>query len=126
MKTQQQSKLITFSALIIFAILSNLGNVNAQILVTVDTTICDNDQIFLEGAWQNTSGVYFDTTWCSIPACNVYTTTNLTVSSVINDTIDVVICEGETHQLTNGNTVSTAGVYLDNSISGVGLSLIHI
>jgi len=41
----------------------------------IDTSICFNDSIFLEGEWQNTSGVYYDTVYVSPTTDSVYITT---------------------------------------------------
>lgn len=45
------------------------------LIETIDTIICSNDSIFLEGAWQNTAGIYYDTIYVSPTTDSLYITT---------------------------------------------------
>jgi hypothetical protein len=71
----------------------------------IDTTICSNESIFLQGAYQNTPGTYYDTVPITTSIDSVYITTlyvNLTSSST-----DVIIaCDSLTW--IDGNTYYTS------------------
>jgi hypothetical protein len=62
-------------------------------IITLDTTICAGDSVFLEGAWRNSSGTYFDTviTGC----CLSVLSTELTVLEEKMGSITDTICQGE-------------------------------
>ena len=62
-------------------------------IITLDTTICAGDSVFLEGAWRNSSGTYFDTviTGC----CLSVLSTELTALEEKTGSITDTICRGE-------------------------------
>ena len=77
--------------------------VNPIYTQTIDTAICSNDSIYLEGAWQNTSGNYVDVFTSSI-GCDSTINTNLTVlsSPIVTISPDTIICNG-------GSSIISAG-----------------
>ena len=67
----------------------------------IDTTICSNDSIYLDGAWQNTTGTYIDDLLTSL-GCDSTITTNLTVipSPIITISSDTTLCVGVDYTIT--------------------------
>ncbi|RLD32432.1 MAG: hypothetical protein DRI73_07050 [Bacteroidetes bacterium] len=82
----------------------------------VDATICSGDSLFLAGAYQHTSGVYYDTL-PSVIGCDSIITTNLFVSENQSYTIERIrsICRGDSIWLENAYQ-KTEGKYMDTSI----------
>ncbi len=84
----------------------------------VNTTICQGDSLFLEGAWQTTAGLYTDV-FVATNGCDstVYTTVDLNQPSLFEQTI--TICQGTT--FTAGtSTYNTSGVYVDTLVAANG------
>ncbi|PHR19921.1 MAG: hypothetical protein COA38_19680 [Fluviicola sp.] len=78
----------------------------------VTQTICQEDSLFLQGAWQNTAGLYFDTL-IGVNGCDslISTTLNLHPSDTVN--LAQSICAGDSVFLA-GNWQSTSGIYSDS------------
>ncbi|MBL4577107.1 MAG: hypothetical protein JKX74_01465, partial [Flavobacteriales bacterium] len=89
--------------------------VNLSFSVNVSTTICSNDSIFLEGAYQNTSGPYFDTL-VAVNGCDSLVSTLLSVNQAYLIPVSATICAGDS-LLISGVYQSLAGVYNDSLAS---------
>lgn len=74
-------------------------------------TICQGDSVFLEGAYQSTSGVYYDTTSTAL-GCDSITETTLTVNPAPVYTEILNICQGDS-ALIHGVYQNTTGNYID-------------
>lgn len=92
----------------------------AQVNVSVDTTICTGQQIFLENGWQSTTGLYYDTILCPGIACDTFITTNLTVASTPPIITTVIECSPYTHILPDGTAVNSSGTYTVPLTSSAG------
>jgi hypothetical protein len=79
---------------------------------TFNATICDNDSIFLEGAWQNQAGTYTDM-FASEFGCDSMVTIVLTVNPTAQTLVHDTICEGDSIYL-GGAHQTTSGDYVDN------------
>lgn len=111
--------------LLLFTILLVKITVFSQVSIVVDTTICDGDQIFLQGAFQTSSGTYYDSISCS-PICDTIITTNLSVASTNPIYNTVIECAPYTHVLPDGTLVSAAGVYSVPLVSSAGCQFDYI
>lgn len=78
---------------------------------TVTQTICQEDSLFLQGAWQNTAGLYKDTL-TGANGCDslISTTLNLHPSDTVN--LFQSICDGDSLFLA-GTWQTVAGIYAD-------------
>lgn len=85
--------------------------VNPTYFVQDAISICQGDSVYLEGAYQLTSGIYLDTN-ISVTGCDSILETTLTVNliPIFHDTLSV--CSGDS-LLVNGNYLSSDGDYLD-------------
>ncbi|HXH18438.1 MAG TPA: choice-of-anchor L domain-containing protein, partial [Chitinophagales bacterium] len=109
--------------------------------ITRYVSICTGDSLHAGGAFQNTSGVYYDT-FAAANGCDSVVTTNLTVLDTSVTHISASICDGDSlfaggawqysagvyyDVLTNGNgcdsTVITALDVLGNSVTSVNRSI---
>lgn len=97
----------------------------SQVSIIVDTTICNGDQIFLQGAFQNTTGTYIDSISCN-PTCDTIITTNLSVASTNPIFNTVIQCAPYTHVLPDGTLVSTSGVYSVPLVSSAGCQFDYV
>ncbi len=90
---------------------------------TVTTFICSDGNLFLEGANQNTPGIYIDTFPAST-SCDSIVITNLMWHAVPNtyDTLD--LCNGDSI-LVGGAYQNMAGTYTDTLVSAVGCDSLH-
>jgi gliding motility-associated-like protein len=89
---------------------TNLTVVNV-LTSTVNAQICQGQSYTLpDGSSVSASGSY-PVTLTSSGGCDSIVTTNLTVSSILNSTVDAEICEGGIYLLPNGVAVGTAGSY---------------
>ena len=85
---------------------------------TLDTAvICQGDSLLVGGAFQTTSGIYFDTLSTST-GCDSVIETNLTVVPVTIDSLTVTICEGDS-LFVGGGSQTIAGVYYD-TLTNIG------
>jgi len=76
-----------------------------------DIVLCD-DSLFVGGAWQTTSGVYYNTVQSSL-GCDSILQTNLAIENSFYQEGSVQICQGDSILL-YGTYVSTAGNYYDS------------
>ena len=89
---------------------------------SVADTICDNDSIFLQGAYQNTTGTYYDTL-TAINGCDSIHSTVLSVNSsysISDSPID--ICDSA---LIYGIYRTTSGTYYDSLSTNGGCDSVH-
>lgn len=78
-------------------------------------TICDGDSLFIEGAWQFYSGIYFDTL-SNVNGCDSVISTTLIASSPSFSMQQKQICAGDSIFI-NGNWQKLPGVFLDTLAS---------
>ncbi|NQX99406.1 MAG: gliding motility-associated C-terminal domain-containing protein [Flavobacteriales bacterium] len=78
----------------------------------MNQTICSGDSIFLNGSFQNTSGIYSDTLQ-TVLNCDSIINTTLTVGNTYNDTINISICQGDSMFL-GGFFQNSVGTYIDS------------
>ncbi|MBL4753367.1 MAG: T9SS type A sorting domain-containing protein [Flavobacteriales bacterium] len=94
-----------------------------------DTTIyatlslCQGDSVYLEGNYQYTSGVYYDSL-LSVDSCDSVIATTLNVEPANYFTPDVIICTGDS-ALIYGTYRTTAGTYFDSLTTVNGCDSIH-
>ncbi|MDZ4844277.1 MAG: SprB repeat-containing protein, partial [Chitinophagales bacterium] len=74
--------------------------------------ICGNDSFFVGGAWQNTSGVYFDTLTAD-NGCDSILSTTLDVLPAYLIPQDISICDGDSF-FAGGDWQYFAGIYFDS------------
>ncbi len=95
-----------------------------DITVSVDTSICSGDSIFLQGAYQKEAGVYYDI--YPLPKGNdSIVITSLSISPVSETKNAASICEGESIWL-GGAYQTEPGTYIDTLISIEGCDSIII
>ena len=75
-------------------------------------SICDNDSVWLNGAWQNTAGQYCDTL-LGPGGCDSIVCTTLTVNPSYSTQNNVSICPGDSTYAA-GLWRTTAGTYVEN------------
>lgn len=87
-------------------------------------TICYKDSLFLQGAWRNTAGTYYDTLTAST-TCDSILTTNLSIASIVNASRNISICYDDRIFL-QGAWRNTAGPYYDTllTVSGCDSALV--
>jgi len=99
---------------------NSLCNKDTLISITVNPSasssstieICQNDSIFLEGNYQNTSGIYYDTLQ-TILGCDSVMATTLTVKPAFIVQHNSTICQNDSIFL-GGNYQNTSGTYYDS------------
>ena len=96
---------------------SNDTSINITILPTIpltniNTTICSNDSIFLQGAYQSSAGTYYDSLQ-TINGCDSVLSTTLFINPVYLSNTNDTICQGDSIFL-YGEYRSLAGVYYDS------------
>jgi len=96
---------------------------NQSYQITQDISICDNDSIFLAGAYQNQAGVYIDS-FNSIVGCDSIVTTTLTVNNTYLFTQNSSVCIGDSI-LFAGNWITSSGTYLDSYATSLGCDSIY-
>lgn len=105
-------------------ITSSCGNASSNAaLVTVNTatsstftqSVCFGDTYFFNNQTLSTSGTYLDTL-TNAANCDSFVTLILTVSPRINTILNEVLCDGSSLTF-NGQTINTAGQYLDTLVS---------
>ncbi|MFH1320373.1 MAG: gliding motility-associated C-terminal domain-containing protein, partial [Bacteroidota bacterium] len=100
------------------SVIATTLTVNPVFNTPVSQTICDNDSVFLDGAWQNIAGTYYDITTAA-NGCDSIITTNLTILPTLSTTIDTSICQGDS--LWAGGAYQTIpGTYYDTLLSVYG------
>ncbi len=91
--------------------------------LTVNTTysnfptidICDDDSVFLAGAYQNTSGLYTDS-YLTVDGCDSIISTTLNVYQTYQIFNTLTICSGDSIQI-GLNFQNTAGTYVDTFLT---------
>jgi hypothetical protein len=96
---------------------------NQAYQISQNLSICDNDSIFLGGAYQNLAGVYIDSLNSSV-GCDSIITTNLSINSTYFFTQNNSICDGDSI-LFGGNWITTSGTYLDSYATTLGCDSIY-
>ena len=99
-------------------------NVGTGIVYTVNDSICQGDSIWAGGAWQNMSGMYYDT-MSTASGCDSIRITNLTVLPSIMSTVPVSICSGDSIYV-GGAWQSMSGIYYDTVIVAGGCDSIIV
>jgi len=91
------------------SIIETTLTVNPAYLTTASANICTGDSIFLQGSWQTTSAIYYDTL-TSVGACDSMIATTLTINLLpdIDAGNDVSINSGDSIIL---NATGTNGTY---------------
>lgn len=84
----------------------------------VNTTICEGDSIYLEGAYQTVPGLYTDV-FIAANGCDstIFTTLDFNVPAEFEQTL--TICEGSSYSI-GTNTYDVPGVYSDTLIAANG------
>ena len=80
----------------------------------VNESICPTDSIFLQGAFQDTAGVYYDTLYSTF-GCDSIVTTDLTILPLATSTTTLAECTGF-NVTVNGNVYSSTGIYIDTLV----------
>jgi len=111
--TEYNSTVQGCDSVVIFTL--NILPVYAQ---TIYASICDNDSLFVQGAFQNTSGIYVDTLSSSI-GCDSIISTTLILNNTYYFNNDVTICDGDSVYLNNQYQFSQ-GIYFDNYATILG------
>ena len=100
-------------------IITNL-TVGTSVTSNIIASICSGKSYTLpHGSTATTTGIYKDTL-ASIGGCDSIITTNLTVTPASTNTVNPSICLGNTYTLPKGNSVSSAGTYIDTLKTAVG------
>ena len=81
-------------------------------------TICTNDSVYLEGSYQNSTGVYVDTA-VSSSGCDSLIITYLFTDTVLYGATSASVCNGDS-LLVGGSYQLTGGTYYDTLISSAG------
>ncbi len=89
--------------------------INDYLTAYFDTTICQGDSIFLEGAFRKFEGIYYDTI-PNLNTCDSVIVTNLEVTDYLTSNIDNTICQGDSVFLEGGYQTSE-GIYYDTIIN---------
>jgi len=85
--------------------------------------LCEGDSLFLEGEWQTSSGIFYDTL-TSAWGCDSVSVTELTISDVIHAQTDTDICQGDS-VYADGGWQKTEGIYIDSTKSSGGCDSVH-
>lgn len=92
--------------------------VNPVFFTQNTSNICQGDSIFAEGAWQNITGLYYDTL-SSVLGCDSVIELNLTVNPVFFTQNSMNICQGDSIYA-EGAWQNTTGLYYDTLSSVLG------
>lgn len=84
----------------------------SNVLDTVIVPICQGDTVNINNQIINTAGSYRDTIPTTGAGCDTIRTYNVTVSPLNTKNIPVTLCQGQSTVI-NGQTITTAGNYLD-------------
>ena len=91
---------------------------------TINNNICAGDSLFAGGAWQTTTGTYYDIL-TSIYGCDSIIETNLTVHPIFVQSQNAGICVGDSF-FVGGSWQSTAGTYTDSLVTMAGCDSVII
>ncbi len=92
--------------------------INPIYLTPLTVDICQGDSTFLEGAYQNTNGVYYDTL-VTVSGCDSIIETTLNLLPVYLTNVNEAICNGDS-LFVGGAYQLTAGTYYDTLSTTVG------
>lgn len=93
-------------------------NSSGSAVVSTDITICDGDSILIDGTYQTTAGVYYDTL-STVLNCDSIIATTLTISPNYLIVIDDTICGGDSLFLSGMYQYNT-GYYYDTLNTTLG------
>ena len=91
---------------------------------SIAVAICQGDSIYAAGAFQTTTGIYYDSL-TTIMGCDSITTTSLTVNPSYFTASQIDICPGDS-VLIYGNLQGATGVYYDSLITTTGCDSIFM
>ena len=94
---------------------SILINVNPSYHETTDASICQGQSYIFAGNTYTSSGTFINN-FLTSSGCDSILTLNLNVLPVYNNTIDTIICQGDTVKISN-NYYTTSGIYINNFTS---------
>lgn len=89
-----------------------------HILDSTTVAICPNDSIYAGGAWQTTSGIYYDTITLSAIADSVYITSLIVNTATASVDIQAA-CNAYIWPL-NGTAYTTSGSYMETIVNAAG------
>lgn len=92
--------------------------VNTSLSSSRNVAICQGDSIFLEGAWQSSPGIFFDTL-ISVSGCDSIVESNLTVLATDFNAINLQICQGDS-VFAGGTWQFSSGQYFDTLTNTIG------
>jgi alpha-tubulin suppressor-like RCC1 family protein len=97
----------------VFSIPQKVSNCSycPPLMISINSTICQGDSIFLGGLFQTTNGVYIDTLQ-AVTSCDSIVTTTLSVNATYTSNQNQTICQGDSILL-GGLFQTTNGVYAD-------------
>ncbi len=98
----------------------NLTIEDAVYSIDRDTTICEGDDIFLGGGWQNEEYIYVDTIY-SITGCDsaiVYTDLSIQEGFILDFGLDLDLCNGEEYEL-NPSLPNATYLWQDGSTDSI-------
>jgi gliding motility-associated-like protein len=98
-------------------IVTNL-TVGSNMIIPEAVKICPGDSAFLEGAWQQQPGIYYDTISSGTGCDSVFITT-LALADTFYITTAASICQGDSIFL-EGSWQKLAGTYLDHFFTVIG------
>jgi len=98
--------------------------VTPEITITIQAQICEGDSLFAGGAYQTTSGVYYDTLTATA-GCDSIVITELTVNEVLLTGIEWLLCTGDS-VLIGGTYQTQSGTYYDTLQSSAGCDSIIV
>ena len=82
-----------------------------HITTPISVSICEGDSFFVQGEWQQTAGVYYDTLLAG-NSCDSIVITNLSVNSVYGVFRSDTICEPDS-LFVSGSYQTSSGIYYD-------------
>lgn len=82
------------------------------VLDTVAVPLCQGDTVNINNQVVSTAGSYKDTIPAIGPACDTIRTYNVTIRPLNTRSVPVALCQGQSTVI-NGQTITTAGNYLD-------------
>ena len=100
--------------------------VQDQIIANDMQSICEGDSLFLAGAFQTAAGMYEDS-FMSSSGCDSIVTTNLIVNNIIEETIEIPLCENESYNgisITQDSTIIESYATADGCDSLLSVNLI--
>jgi subtilisin-like proprotein convertase family protein len=86
---------------------------------TLNVVICLGDSVHAAGAWQHTSGLYFDHFYTSYLGCDSLVYTDLTVNQSYHDTRVLNLCQGDS-VWAGGDYQHATGFFVDSYFTVLG------